>query len=410
MAEPAIGERRTFDGQLGEWDGKAWRAVSSEPTSAPRTEPTSDKPTLVRSRTGQMYTPPTDSGASDFASGVASNFDPRNIANLAKNAWDDPVGTAGNVAMSVPRMLGRLVTNPATALGQLTGMAATGPLMEGAGAVGKAAAPGIYEAGLGRTAAMRRSFPTAATEGVSQGIVNPNQANVAAKLSTVEGQLRGAANDTDAAISGTTAGPALRIDPQTIADEAKALVIKRAGLVSPNAAGGSAARANRSGAIQQVNKLADQFVKENQDPLSSLGTLSLKRGQQDLANSAYLKAERGAPVNDIKTLWDEATAEVARKQFVGQVPSAEGSLNQQQGLLGLQQAAKRRINQPIVPTSSVAAVKQYLLEHPAVMGRLGVGADRLGVALQNPRFVQSVQSMMGASTAATPEPAPPPEP
>lgn len=357
----------------------------------------------VRSRTGQMYTPPTDSGSGDFLAGAAANVDPRTYLAVGQKALSDPMGLVKDVAMSPVRIIGGLITEPAKTLGGLTGAAALGPLAEGAGTALKAVAPAVYETGLGRTTAMRRSFPNAATEGIAQGIMNPSEANVTARLNTVEGQLRGAAGSHDAVVDATTAGPALRADSAAIADEAKALVMKRAGLIAPNQAGGSAARASRSSAIQQLDKLAAGFTKENDVPLSALGTLSLKRGQQDLANSAYLKAERGAPVNDIKTLWDEATAEVARKRLLTDVPESESMLRQQQGLLGLKQAANR--TQPIIPGTDMGAIRRFVLEHPSVMGAIGVTADRIGSLAMNPRLLRTVQAMMGTagSMPETPE-------
>lgn len=74
----------------------------------------------VRSRTGQMYTPPVDDG-SDFLKGAASNVDPRGYMQLAKDAYNDPLGTAKNVALSPIRLAGQLITNPERTAGQLTG-------------------------------------------------------------------------------------------------------------------------------------------------------------------------------------------------------------------------------------------------------------------------------------------------
>lgn len=356
----------------------------------------------VRSRTGQMYTPPTESMSGDFLAGAAANVDPRTYLAMGQKALTDPLGLVKDVAMSPVRIAGGLVTEPAKTLGSLTGAAALGPLAEGTGTALKAAAPAIYETGLGRTTAMRRSFPNAATEGIAQGITNPSEANVTARLNTVEGQLKGATGAHDAAVDATTAGPALRADTGAIAEEAKALVMKRAGLIAPNQAGGSAARASRSAAIQQLDRLAAGFTNENDLPLTSQGTLSLKRGQQDLANSAYLKAERGAPVNDIKTLWDEATAEVARKRLLSDVPDAEGMLRQQQGLLGLKQAANR--TQPIIPGTDMGAIRRFVLEHPAIMSKIGVSADRLGSLAMNPRLLRTVQTLMTTAGAAPQSP------
>src|SRR5262245_61213680 len=74
----------------------------------------------VRSRTGQLYTPPQESGGKEFLEGAAQAVNPMNLVRLAQRAYEDPKGTAANIALLPLRLVGRLVTNPAETLGGLT--------------------------------------------------------------------------------------------------------------------------------------------------------------------------------------------------------------------------------------------------------------------------------------------------
>lgn len=85
---------------------------------------------LVRSRTGQMYTPPTEGASKDFIEGATSALNPMNYVRAAKAAWDHPVDSAidavKGVAMAPLRIAGGLITEPAKTLGGLTAGIATG--------------------------------------------------------------------------------------------------------------------------------------------------------------------------------------------------------------------------------------------------------------------------------------------
>jgi hypothetical protein len=94
----------------------------------------------LRSRTGQMYTPPKESGASEFFGAPGRLLS--GLASLPGQLYNDPAGALKNIAMAPVRTLGGLVTNPASTLGDLT-LAAAAPQIPGAAKAGASAAMDI---------------------------------------------------------------------------------------------------------------------------------------------------------------------------------------------------------------------------------------------------------------------------
>ena len=82
-------------------------------------------------------------------------------------------------------------------------------------------------------------------------------------------------------------------------------------------------------------------------------------------------------------------------QFRGAETDGSGVNNP--GGRGLQQAAT--YDQPVIPFGKSAMVK-FLIEHPAITSRLGIGLDRAGTALQSPRIAALVRSLMLAQSGA----------
>lgn len=171
----------------------------------------------LRSRTGALYTPPTESGAGDFARGVAEQFDPRGIVGAAKAAYQDPVGTVKAVATSPLRLMGEMVTNPAHALGTIGGMVALPTAMRGAGEVLEANAPNVYRSALKPRQSLEARNPgmNISQIGVDKGIVVGTKAGLENNAGIL-GQLRGrkiaaAAHNTDP------------VDISTIADALESL-------------------------------------------------------------------------------------------------------------------------------------------------------------------------------------------
>jgi hypothetical protein len=81
----------------------------------------------VRSRTGQMYRPPSmdQDGTKEFIQGgidaVKSTIDPRTYINMAKDVWNQPVSETAMDVVKMPfKIAGGLITDPAYTLGATT--------------------------------------------------------------------------------------------------------------------------------------------------------------------------------------------------------------------------------------------------------------------------------------------------
>lgn len=88
---------------------------------------------MVRSRTGQMYRGPEESGAKEFIGGavdaVKGTLNPMNYVRGAASVATHPLDSALEVAKTPFRMAGGLITDPAHTLGAITGGALAGKLV-----------------------------------------------------------------------------------------------------------------------------------------------------------------------------------------------------------------------------------------------------------------------------------------
>lgn len=100
-----------------------WTPVIEAPKTGPEQK---TAPAQVRSRTGQLYTPPPEGSLKEFAQGAASNVDPRTYLGILEQAKDNPGELAKNIALSPVHLLGKLITQPARTAGELTGALALG--------------------------------------------------------------------------------------------------------------------------------------------------------------------------------------------------------------------------------------------------------------------------------------------
>lgn len=102
----------------------------------------SQPPPLVRSRTGTLYQPPTESGVGDMLQGAGEAINPMTYLNLLQRAATDPMGTAGDVLLSPVRLVGDLLNHPAHAIGNVAGGIALGGAVSGAKAAAGSAVRG----------------------------------------------------------------------------------------------------------------------------------------------------------------------------------------------------------------------------------------------------------------------------
>lgn len=88
---------------------------------------------MTRSRTGQMYRGPAESGVKDMVEGATEALNPMNYVRMAKAAWNHPLDTAVDAAVGLAkapfRLAGGLITEPARTLGGLTAGIAAGELV-----------------------------------------------------------------------------------------------------------------------------------------------------------------------------------------------------------------------------------------------------------------------------------------
>lgn len=92
-------------------------------------------PPQMRSRTGSLYTPPSESGVGDMAQGFGDAINPMGYLRTAAGLVTNPGETVKQIAMSPVRLAGELVTNPAHAIGSLAGMLVGGKALGAAGDV-----------------------------------------------------------------------------------------------------------------------------------------------------------------------------------------------------------------------------------------------------------------------------------
>lgn len=155
-------------------------------------------PPQVRSRTGALYTPPTESGVGDMVRGAADALNPLTYIDALRRAIADPMGAAGDLVMAPVRIAGGLVTQPAYTLGNFAGGLLGGEVAQGLtampyarmGKAGVAAAkagaehlpivgPPVKAAAKAATESWQRSAPHAPTE------MSPRVAGTAPALNDV---------------------------------------------------------------------------------------------------------------------------------------------------------------------------------------------------------------------------------
>lgn len=164
------------------------------------------------------------------------------------------------------------------------------------------------------------------------------------------------------------AKPAIRgaVQPPDLANAARQFVMSKANLAA------NGGRGLREEAIGQLDRLAQQYLKENPAPLSNADTLGLKRAEQTLASASYLTEARGGEVNQIETLWHQGLANAARQRLINSVPSSAEALAKEQGLIGLKTMAEYAADRPEVMARYVKAA--------AVIGGLVTGHPQEGIA------------------------------
>lgn len=110
----------------------------------------------MRSRTGALYTPPSESGVGDMAQGFGDALNPMGYLRAASGLMTNPGETVKQLALSPVRLAGELVTNPAHAIGSLAGMLVGGKAL---GAVGDMPAGRLLSAGTAGAKAAAGKLP-----------------------------------------------------------------------------------------------------------------------------------------------------------------------------------------------------------------------------------------------------------
>lgn len=220
------------------------------------------------------------------------------------------------------------------------------------------------------------------------------------------------------------AAPPTMVATQNLAAQAKAYVLQKANLLSQ---GG---RGLREDAVKELNDLADQYLKENPLPMSLADTLGQKRAEQTLSTAAYKAESRGAPVNQIETLWHEGLAAANRKAVLTAVPSAAKDLATEQGLIGLKAMAEDRAlksslntfdatailagaiagaagGRPLEAAASAGAYTtlRLAMHSPTLTGAIGLATQKLGQIGQSqltPVMVKALAAAYGADQGPQP--------
>lgn len=198
--------------------------------------------------------------------------------------------------------------------------------MQAAGPVVNALGSGLYKGGVALLPkGIKIESPDLATAGYREGIaLTKGGANKAGKAITES------ARQADAAIAAAERGGAGPVSTRAVISElrpARDKAARAASLGMPDETGAIAGRAKA-------------FAAHNKGGIPLTRAQELKREAQDLATAAYKAHDRGAPINTLETLMNEAQARGLRQEIERLVPGV-GDINARtQSLIGLEKAAE----------------------------------------------------------------------
>lgn len=372
MADPQVGEQRTFNGQLATWDGKGWTPVSSEPQSKPRswTDTAVDALPAAGGAVGGLV-----GGLGGTAFGLGIGGVPGAVGGAALG------GASGEAAKQlVNRMRGvpdvGTMTQAATNIGE---SGAVQGALEGAGqavpAALKAGGTAVYRGYL-KPSLSRVNLPKATQivkDAISEAL--PVTASGAQRASDLIGQLNGKVDDLLSQATGKT------VNMSDIADTVRTWAKRmydRPGRDPQD--------------YQAVLKVADRLDSHGANPFNPAQPASAtmpaaNQIKQDLQASA--RGKFGIPGGTAETAGEKYASSQTRQAIEQQVPDV-GPLNARQSRLidvarSLNQAIGREGNQ-----SAVQGVK--------TLESLGVGSAA-GAADYQRRGNASEAAIVGAVTS-----------
>lgn len=334
MADPVIGERRTFDGQLGEWDGKGWKAVAAD-ASAPRprtwTDTAVDTLPMLGGAAGGLI-----GGAGGTVAGMGVGGVPGAIGGAA-------VGGAGGEAAKqlINRVRGvNVPTTPTEAAGDIATSGAVQGALEGAGqaippllkAGGTAAYRGYLKPSLSRVNLPKAAevVQTAIQEGIAMtkgGLEHTQQ---------LIGELNGKVNDLLSQATGKT------VDLHEIADGVRAFAQRRFNRPGNNPA-------DMEAAMKVADRIDNHPSMAPTPPNARVDTVDMPTANTIKGDLQTPVADKfGVPGGTATTRTEKYASAAMRNGIEKQVPDV-GPLNMQESKLidlarQLQQSVERDAN------------------------------------------------------------------
>lgn len=268
----------------------------------------------------------------DLATNVGQNFVNRyNDQGIAKTLYEDPVGALSDVSMALGAAGKVAKLSGAGQVGsELSSLsAAADPVTQTSRAVGGMVAKGVnaatkplqqkatdlYQSALKPTKAVREDFPTVVQTGLKNGVVLTK-----GSLDDVKGILEDLRQQVDDSIDS-----AAQRGGSFIATEDVVSRMQRAREFFGNVPGGSKY-------VEQLDNLADTFLKEQGNSIPLDKAQSIKKATYQIINDSYGQLEK-AHTEGLKDI-----ARGLKEEIVSKVPELKGLNLKQQELIGLEKA------------------------------------------------------------------------
>lgn len=268
----------------------------------------------------------------DLASNVGQNFvDRYSDEGLGKTLYEDPVGALSDVSLALGAA-GKVakLSGAATVGSELKGLAAAAdPVTNASKAISGTVAKGVnaatkplaqraenlYQSALKPTKSVRNDFPTVVKTGLKNGIVLGK-----GSLDDVKGMLEDIRQQVDDSIDAASTGGQTLITTEDVVGR-----MQRAREFFNNVPGGSKY-------VEQLDGLADTFLKEQGQYIPLQKAQSIKKATYQIINDSYGQLEK-AHTEGLKDI-----ARGLKEEIVSKVPELKGLNLKQQELIGLEKA------------------------------------------------------------------------
>lgn len=355
MPDPVVGERRTFDGRVGEWDGKGWKPVSETPTRG-----------AARTWTDRAVDAlPTLGG---FAGGVAGGIG-GTVAGMGVGGVPGAVGGAalgGGAGEAAKQLVNRARGAPApeSAMDAVAGIGKEGAVqgaseLAGAGAVGlsRVAGRALMEHAVRPTASLLREFPNVMDTILRRRLpVGRNLLPGSEAGSEMAVEQLGDAGRAVRALLTKAEQSGTQFTPDQVAQPVQDLLQE----LTKQPLGEAEQR--------QVAGMLQEFLQRHPGPLTPNDVKDLKQAAQAIAKPVYKAADKGFPVSadqSVNARFNSAIASGA-KTTLETIPGVAAGESATRDLIGATRAIKaaegRRLSLGAEAVSAIAPVLAQLLQ------------------------------------------------